>query len=531
MARRINRLDAKVRDVCTAFFLRGKIRAASGAYRGDVRERPQRRALKSPSQRFMGLDLRLDQRPDLQLRLAPQIIQSIEILQLQSLDLQNLVQEELDTNEFLEQVPTEEAPEAPPAPETSTNPEPEENLAGREAEFERLETNEVWDHETPRCKSALDHEAADRKQEAMNNAPGRPLSLQELLREQLAVSELADENRAFAHELISHINDIGRLETSIEEIREGHPEVSPEAAEEVLHQIQSMEPRGVGARSTEECLLLQLDPDDPKYVMKRRIIGELFDDLKKNRRPKIAKALDITMDELNELILELADLDYQPGRSAVDETPRYIYPDIIVDWIPPDGYEVRLAQENYPSLRVRPTYKKIYQDPTVDNKYKEEVKRQVDQAKWLVSAIEQRQNTLLRVAKRIVHYQRDFLEFGPHYLWPLKMQQIADDLGIHVSTVSRATHEKYMQTHRGIFSLKSFFGGATPSVDGGVESRSSVRQRVKEIIAQEDKKSPLSDEEIVARLKESFGVEVARRTVTKYRKALKIPSTRQRKAF
>lgn len=483
----------------------------------------------------MALDLRLDQRPELQLRLAPQIIQSIEILQLQSLDLQNLVQTELDTNEFLERAAgeeTEEDPAAAPAVAEKVEVKDDPNSTeGREQEFERLERDEVWDSEMPRAKSALDYEAADRKQEAMNNAPGRPMSLQEYLREQLAVLEIDDKYRAFAHELISNVNDIGRLDADLESLRQGYPDLTAEDAEYVLHEIQGMEPKGIAARSTEECLLLQLNEDDPNFTLKQRLVAEFFDDLKKNRRPKIAKALGISLDDLEEIIEELGDLDYQPGRSAIDEQPRYIYPDIIVDWIPPDGYEVRLASENYPSLRVRPTYRRVLADPGLSNEYKDEVRKQVDQAKWLVSAIEQRQNTLLRVAKRIVHYQRDFLEFGPHYLWPLKMQQIADDLGIHVSTVSRATHEKYMQTHRGIFSLKSFFGGATANVDGGVESRASVKQRVKEIIAQEDKKSPLSDEEIVARLKQSFGVEVARRTVTKYRKALRIPSTRQRKAF
>lgn len=496
----------------------------------------------------MGLDIRLDQRPELQLKLAPQIIQSIEILQLPTIDLQNLVQTELDTNEFLERAVSEEDGAEPTAPVEEAKPAAEETAAdSRAIELDRLENSEIWDSEMPRTKSALNYEASDRKQEAMANAAGRPLSLHEMLNEQFGMLDLDDRFRAFGQEVIYYVNDLGRIDVEwsglvadynkrAEEAALEHPDrptmaVTPEEAEWVLHQIHTLEPRGIAARSTEECLLLQLNPEDESYELKRRLIADHFEDLKKNRRPKIAKALGISNDDLNDLVLEIGDLDYQPGRTAVDEAPQYIYPDIIVEWTPPDQYEVRLAQENYPSLRVRPTYKKILADAAVPGDYKDEVRRQAEQAKWLVSAIEQRQNTLLRVAKRIVHYQKDFLEFGPHYLWPLKMQTIAEDLGIHVSTVSRATHGKYMQTHRGIFSLKFFFGGATANVDGGVESRASVKQRVKEIIASEDKQSPLSDEEIVERLKQSFGVEVARRTVTKYRKALKIPSTRQRKVF
>ena len=327
---------------------------------------------------------------------------------------------------------------------------------------------------------------------------------------------------------------VGRLDIDFETLIEEETELDRDECEFVLHEVQhKLEPRGIAARSSEECLLLQLDPADPCHDLKVRLITEHIEDLKKNRRPKIARSLGISLEQLEELVVQLAELDYQPGKSAVDDSPQYIYPDVIVDWLPDDmgagmRFEVRLASNNYPALHVSDQYRRVLDDKKVPTEYRDQVRKQVDNAKWLISAIEQRQDTLLRVARRIVHYQRDFLEFGPHHLKPLKMQQIADDLGIHVSTVSRATHEKYMQTHRGIFSLKSFFSGATASVDGGVESRASVKQRVKEIIDQEDKHNPLSDEEIVGRLRKYFGVDVARRTITKYRKALGIPSTRQR---
>jgi RNA polymerase sigma-54 factor len=476
----------------------------------------------------MALELRLNQKLDLQLKLAPQIIQSIEILQLPTADLAALIEAELDTNDYLDRKIGDEAGEDQPKPEAAESAESSPE-AEREIEFERLERMGAFDEEMPRFKSSINQEASDRKQQAMNNAPDLGRGLHETLLDQFRLIELDPEYRDVGETMISYVSDSGRFEGDFAELRQEYPEFDDDDLEYVLSRIQGLEPRGIAARDIRECLLLQLDERDPRYLLKRRLIEEHLEDLARNRRPKITKVLGIDFDELDELVAELAQLDDQPGKTAVDEEPHYIYPDIVVDWTP-QGYEVRLARDT-PGLEVNEVYRDVLSDESVPTEYKDEVRKQVDTAKWLISAIDQRQNTLLRVATRIVHYQRDFLEFGPHYLRPLKMQEIADDLGIHVSTVSRATSEKYMQTHRGIFALKYFFTGATASVDGGVESRASVKQRVKEIIDAEDKRKPLSDEAIVTKLKENFGIEVARRTITKYRKALDIPSTRQRRTF
>ncbi len=478
----------------------------------------------------MALELRLNQKLDLQLKLSPQIIQSIEILQLPSIDLEDLVHQELDTNEYLEVAPDElEDEQPPPPPDDRAALEPEEKIAVQE--LERMEEQGLFESEMPRVKSALDWEASDRKMEAMNNTAGRGPSLHEYLLEQYGLLDVDPALRPLGEAIIMNINEIGRLDRDLQEITKEFPEITPEQAQEALRGVQALEPRGIGARTTQECLLLQLDPGDPNYELKRELITDYLEDLAKNRRPKITKALGITFEQLDELVRELSEMDDQPGRSAVDVKPHYIYPDVVVEWTP-NGYDVRLASDNLPPLKVdEASYRLISRDKTADPEFKEQAKEQFEKAKLLVQAIEQRQNTLLRVARRIVHYQYDFLEFGPHHLRPLKMQQVADDLGIHVSTVSRATHEKYMQTHRGIFPMKFFFAGAAESVNGGMESRNAVKQRVKEIIDREDKHDPLSDEEIVRRLRDNFGIKVARRTVTKYRKALGIPSTRQRKVF
>jgi RNA polymerase sigma-54 factor len=209
---------------------------------------------------------------------------------------------------------------------------------------------------------------------------------------------------------------------------------------------------------------------------------------------------------------------------------RYIRPDVIVEWSDGD-YEVRLENDHLPRLALSPRVRRLLLEAKGDPKLREYVKRKVDAAKWLIEAVVQRQNTLDRVAREIVRRQRDYLDFGLSHLRPLKMQEVADALGIHVSTVSRAISDKYVQTHRGIVPLKFFFTGGTENEGGGVESRVSVKERVKDIIDAEDKGNPLSDDDVAARLSASHGLAIARRTVTKYRKALRIPSSRQRRVW
>jgi RNA polymerase sigma-54 factor len=207
----------------------------------------------------------------------------------------------------------------------------------------------------------------------------------------------------------------------------------------------------------------------------------------------------------------------------------YITPDVVLEWVDGD-YEVRLENSFIPSLRISPRYLRLLHDNRQDPKVREHIKKKIESARWLIDSIEQRQNTLERVVRAIVRRQRDFLDFGIAHLKPLKMQEIADELSIHVSTVSRAIADKYVQTHRGIFALKYFFTGGTESDDGSVESRASVKQKVLAIIEAENKASPLSDEEIADRLQKE-GLNIARRTVTKYRKQLKIQSSRQRRVW
>ncbi len=501
----------------------------------------------------MKLELSVNQR--MEQRLAPQIIQSIEILQLPAMDLQELIQKELAENEALEELsdapsPSESDAMQQVAEEGREGEVPNEaaDTDGRELEFDKLERLDVWDEQYgPRTRRVQDSEK-DKKLEAMQNTASRSESLQDHISAQFKLIETDELVKRVGDEIIYNINANGYLQYGLREILEasenlddieGIDELDDEEtgggpamqlAERALALIQGLEPRGVGARDVRECLLLQLDPKDIRYHLKKRLLEHHLEDIQKNKIPKIAKETGEDIDTINDMVHAIARLDLNPGSIFSSDLPHYIHPDVIVDYV--DGrYEVRLEDGYSPNLRVSPSYRQMYDNRDVNGKVREYLKKKMDSAKWLIESIQQRQSTLHKVACEIVKYQTDFFDFGVHHLKPLKMEKIADTVGIHVSTVSRAISDKYLQCHRGIFPMKFFFSGATESASGAAESRVSVKTRVQEIIDEEDKKHPLSDEDIADILNKKHGLEIARRTVTKYRKALSIPSSRQRREY
>lgn len=483
----------------------------------------------------MRLEVSLAQKLSLQLKLAPQIIQSIEILQLPALSLQELIETALGENEALERA--DDRPEATetPAPERD-NGQPTE--AERELEavadtLERLEKLEAaadrdW-QDFGRRRVAAGGE--DPKLEAMNNTAADHTSLHEQLHDQFILLDPDDDARTIGRHIIFNLDENGLLPYPLEEILES-PELRSqytlEEVERVLEMVQGLEPKGIGARSLQEALLLQLDPDDPDCELKATLIREHLVDINKNKLPKVAREMDLTIAQVKKLVGEIARLDPRPGSKLGGDRNAYIHPDVLVEWV--DGrYEITLEDDFFPRIRVSPQYKELLAS-TDDPKVKDYVRKKLESAKWLVEAIQQRQNTLYRVCEEIFRVQRDYLDYGESHLKPLKMQEIADRVGIHVSTVSRAIADKWVQTPRGIVPLKFFFTGGAETSDGATMSRLSVKQKVKEIISNEDKRDPLSDEQVAEILK-GEGLEIARRTVTKYRKALRIPSSRQRRQW
>jgi RNA polymerase sigma-54 factor len=492
----------------------------------------------------MRMETSISQRQELRLRLAPQILQSIEILQLATLDLKGLIEREMEMNPTIE-IETQDSsmgstPDGLPVigeqASTDVPQTAEAETASLDAEFERLEgLNEQWKEFSGSYRPTMGGEDKDKKLEAMQNTADKSESLQDVLDRQISMLALKERDQTIATYLIWNIDENGYLRFQLDEEFLKGCEVDPpctlEDAEDVLELIQSFEPPGVGARDLRECLLIQLEQGNGKghYDLELRIVRDHLDDVVNNRLPKIAKALNEPVEVIDEAIQFIRTLNPKPGRLFSQPQVHYVIPDVVVEQVD-TKWEVRVEDSYIPRIHISKHYQEMLKTAADDPKVRAYVKKKIDSAKWLMESIEQRKATLNRIAQEIVDYQTPFLEKGVDALRPLKMQFIADRVGVHVSTVSRAIAEKYMQTPRGIFALKFFFTGGTTRADGEEKSIVAVKQKVRDILEKEDKSNPLSDEEIAAALKKE-GLDIARRTVTKYRKQLGIPSSRQRRKF
>jgi RNA polymerase sigma-54 factor len=492
--------------------------------------------------------------------LAPRMIQSMEILQLPIMALQERIQQELQENPVLEQKDTTEEgaggeaeADATPAAE-ERDPAAEELVidesGDNELDFDRLEAlSKDWeDHfneEHRPSRNSLDDEV-DKKHDAMQNMASRPQSLQDYLADQLSFLDLKPAQVKLLRYVIAHIDDNGWLSSPsqgdqahpasvLEELARNYEEpVTAGQVEEALGIIQKLDPPGVGARNLSECLLLQVTPETPHRDVLRVLIQNHLEDIQHNRLPQIQRRTGFDLHAIKEAIEALKHLNPRPGAQYTSDNIPYVVPDILVERTEAGDYDVRLLDDWMPSIYISQRYINLYRDKKMTPQDKEYFKRKIQAATWLLESIEQRRNTLEKVTRAIIQHQRAFLDKGPEHIEPLKMQQIADQVGVHVTTVSRAVDDKWVQTPRGIFPLKRFFGGGTKMKnEAGVETGEEVaweviKGKLLEIIGAEDKSNPLSDEDLVTRLNQS-GYPVARRTVTKYRKMLDIPSSRQRK--
>ena len=473
----------------------------------------------------MQMDLSLYQRLEMRMRLAPQIIQSIEILQLPTLELQQRVTQEMLENPVLEQLePGTEEVESDEAADDR-----QDERTSDYSEFDKMleMENRLQDYSS-QAPLRVQRSERDPKLEAMQNTAAPAISLQEYLASQLSLLELDATTRAIAENIVYNLDDNGYLQYSLEEVVESMPPGTTVAqAERVLSIVQSLDPPGVGARDLKECLLLQLADSDGEYELERLMVTSYLQDLQMNRYPKIVKETGRSMQEIRESAEMVCHLNPKPGAIFTSERPHYVLPDVKIEEVN-DHYEVAMCDDYVPSLRVSRHYLRVLRSPDATPEEKEYIKKKLQSAKWLIDSIEQRRSTLQRIMQEIVKEQNDFFERGIRFLKPLKMGVIAERTGVHVSTVSRAISDKYVQTPRGLFEIKFFFAGsARADDDGSGASRESVQDLVREAVDNEDKHKPLSDGDIVKLLKEKE-VDVARRTVTKYRQMMNIPPSRQR---
>jgi RNA polymerase sigma-54 factor len=443
----------------------------------------------------MRIGQELRQGAEQRLMLLPKMLQAIEVLQLGVEDLAERVERALAENEALCAAPFEHGPRSP---------------------------REV-------ARRAAGSEAAER---LLESAPAHAEGLTEHLRRQVALAGLeAQFERAVLH-VIAHVDPATGWLVADESALEASFEGRSDAAfwRRAIAFVQQLEPRGVGGRGSIECLLLQLDPGDPHEEVVRRVLVDFLEDISKNRWPKVAKRLGISVEELRASLDHVRGLSTRPGSEFAEEEAPQVRADVVVERREA-GFEVFVEDSGLPRLSIDDDVAALARDRRLAGEARSYWRERVDSARALIDALEQRRATLARVARALFAAQRSFLAHGPDHVEPLRMQQIADELGIHVSTVSRAVAGKWAATPWGMFALRSFFSGGLVDEAGCEHSRTEVQVALRAILAEEDGSAPLSDDDIVKRLAERHGLEVARRTVAKYRKELGIPSSWRRRRY
>lgn len=504
----------------------------------------------------MQLNISQQMKMSQQMKLAPRMIQSMEILQLNLMALNERIEQELVDNVTLELIEKEDSDAKPSEPLSDSSVEGAEEYvpendgqtedlqdkelvvdegSNNEADFERLlEMSSEWPAEnvqgSSRVSSNQISEEGDRKHDAMANMTARPQSLHEYLLEQFSFHTCSSKVRKFGEYLVQNLDHNGRLQTSLAQVVQVYDQtVSMEEAEQALGVIQQLDPAGVGARDHREMLLLQLRPGIPFRDILVTLISNHLEDVAHNRLPVIQRKTGYSLDLIKAGIEQMQNLNPYPGQGFEVRPVHRVTPDLSLETNDEGKYVVKLLDEYIPELRISAKYHKMLQDdPSPETR--DWIRRKVESAKWLIESIEQRYSTLKRVAQAIVDHQTEFIENGPQHIVPLKMQQIADIVKVHVTTVSRAVDEKYLMTPRGIFPLKRFFGGGTQAANGEEVAWDIIRIKLQEIIDAEDKNKPLSDDALVAELSKQ-GYTLARRTITKYRKNMNIPSSRQRREY
>jgi RNA polymerase sigma-54 factor len=491
----------------------------------------------------MRLDVSQQLRLQQQMRLSPRMIQAMEILQLPMLALQERIEAELESNPVLEMQHPEVDEEAPPAREDPGEDRGERALVVEDGnhqseDFNRLEDftreygTEFINSESRRPRA--DHGDRDPKMEAMANAPAHAESLDEYLLEQWRFVEVNPKLKAAGELIIANIDDDGYLRTSLEDLfAQTDGAYRPEERLGALHLVQSLDPLGVGARDLQECMTIQLEAEanaGRDVSLELLLVERHLRDIEMNHLPRIAQRTERTIDQVKEAIENLSRLTPHPGRLIVSRTVPVINPDVIVD-IDEDGQIVAMmADGSTPGLRISRMYRRLARDRGTDGEARKFLQQNIRSAQWLVSAIRQRRETVRRVAEEVFRAQRGFLDDGEEALKPLPMADIAEKVGVHVATISRAVAGKYAQTPRGIYPLRMFFSGGTKTSGGDSVSWDAVKVKLKEIVDAEDKSKPLNDDQLAAALSDG-GVKIARRTVAKYRNLMDIPPARKRRTY
>lgn len=478
--------------------------------------------------------LRLEQR----MKLAPHMIQSMEILQLPLLALKDRIEQELNGNPVLEldeNTTTETQPENPGEGPTSQQVSADAD-SEKDSDFERYSgPDDNFSEYLNQADSFRPRPAADqpdKKLEAIKNTAAPQMSLHDYLDDQWRFVDTPETVKKAGSLIIDYIDEKGYLSVSLDRLLTEKIDLSLDCFQKALPLIQKLEPVGVGARDLKECLLIQMANSAEDYSFEKKLVSAYMQELLENRLPDIAKKMSCSVDQINRAIERLSRFDISPGLQIGPDQNHPVTADCIVEESDePGGFTVRLFDTNLPNLRISDYYIKLTKDPSSNEKTKQFLQNSIRSAQWVIDAIQQRKNTILKVARSIVKFQHDFFDKGSLYLKPLPMSKVADDVGVHLATVSRAVAGKYLQCSWGILPLRKFFSGGTDDTDGNSHSWEAVRLQLQQIIDSEDKKKPLGDDQIRQKLADAGIPNLARRTVAKYRKLLNIPTARFRKKY
>ena len=504
----------------------------------------------------MRFSLTQQQRQEQRQIMTQRMIQSMEILQLTLLQLEQRIDQELEINPLLELVSDSSDSEVPAVDAAiRLDSDNGDGDSGQSAEHEpeiRFESAAENSHSTEEFSIADDF--ARNYSDTIDEAPARSQNwleeqdalradvfanvacpgdtLQVHLEKQLDWFDVSEPLREMARRIINNLNTFGYFPYDLEDfLGEDRTKEEMILAQEALALVKRLEPAGIGGKDLQECLLLQIDPASDNAKVLQTLITSCLEDISANRLPVIAKKINCSMEVVQRAIAELRHFNPRPGISFEGNKASVVIPDIIVEQMESGRYIVRLEVGRSPYLRISKYYKDMIEKHEIDKETKTFIRKKVGSAQWLIDAIEQRQETLLKVSQTIVDYQTDFFDKGQQALKPLKMQQIADMTGMHVTTVSRACDEKWVSSPQGNFPLRRLFSGGVSTSDGGEDiANDVVRLKLQAIVDKEDKKNPLSDDAIVKMLK-AEGIQVARRTIVKYRERMDIPNSRCRRQW
>jgi RNA polymerase sigma-54 factor len=461
--------------------------------------------------------MKLDLQMKLKQVLAPQLIQSLRLLQMPMLKLEQVIRQELSTNPLLEEVePTEEREDEASAPEN-------EEEVQLDPQLDKIN----WEDYLGDEGGIPFREEKEEGEKRWERTPVLEKTLYDHLIEQLHFSKLNKEELKIGEYIIGNIDESGYLVCSTEEIASSL-DVSPEKVSKVLSVIQTFDPSGVGAKDLRESLLIQLKEKGFEDTLAYRIVRDHINELEKKSLSQLSRLLGISFEEVQKAMDFIKTLKPNPAMGKFTRAATPVVPDLIVDKIG-DEFVVYHNDKNMPRLRINPAYKNLLRrDKGNSPETKNYIKGKLEQAKWLLNSINQRRSTMIRVMEKIVEEQKDFFKNGPSFLKPLTMESIAEKVGMHVATISRVSNSKYVQTPRGVFEIRYFFNTSVSKENGKELSKRTVKRIIEEHIKKENPARHLSDQELFNLLKKE-GINIARRTVSKYRDELKIRPARFRK--